>query len=157
MGASAQLRRARAAAFVGLCGAIALVGVELPFGELLHQRGALGAVSSELARVEAGNRQLATDVAALNDRSTIAAIAHEEYGLVRPGQRSYVVLPSRTVTAGAANTLAVRPIPTSDLVPVDAASLLASAPAPRAADGTAAGGSLWSRIVDRLAFWRWAF
>ncbi|HUZ19100.1 MAG TPA: septum formation initiator family protein [Acidimicrobiales bacterium] len=153
-----QIYRARIALVVAALFAGAMLVFELPVGEILHQRSEIAAVASELTAVQAHDAQLRSAVASLRKPPTIAAMAHQEYGLVRPGQRAYVVLPSAGSTAGQANTLAPRTIPEADLVPTDASSLLGAAPrGGGSAGGPSAGGSLWHRMVQRLEFWRWAF
>lgn len=155
-----SLQRARLSLLAAVGLASALLVLELPMGELLHQRGQLAAVSGQLARLQATNRALAGDVASLRQSSTVAAIAHAEYGLVRPGQRAYAVLASGAGATGAvAPALVQRAVPKVDLV-VPAAGFLGSGTAGLAAasaDGTSTVGSLWTRALDRLEFWRWAF
>lgn len=161
-----QLYRARLVLVVATILAVVVLATQLPLGELFHQRSQLSAAASELAVVDAHNRQLQSDVAALGRRSTIASIAHQEYGLVLAGQSAYVVLPVRSSGSGAARTagpLALSPIPAVGLVAGDALALagtragnasgLGAAPAASAKPA----GSLWSRAIDRMAFWRWAF
>jgi cell division protein FtsB len=153
-----QIYRARIALVVAALFAGAMLVFELPVGEILHQRSEIAAVASELKTVQGRDAQMKSAVASLKKPSTVAAMAHQEYGLVRPGQRAYVVLPSPGSTAGQANTLAPRTIPEADLVPSDASSLLGAAPANSAASGgTPTTAGLWSRVVERLEFWRWAF
>ena len=84
--------------------------------------------------------------------ATIAAIAHQDYGLVRPGQRSYVILPGPGSPA-IADPLAMGSIPTADLV---AAPTSANVVTPPATAPAVAGpkGSLWSRMLEHLEFWR---
>ena len=57
-----------------------------------------------------------------HDPAVVGEIAHAEYGLIKPGERSVVVLPatSRSRLRPAANPLANNPIPSSDLLPSDA-------------------------------------
>ena len=152
------LYRARASLLLAGGLATALLVVELPIGELLHQRTQLALVSGELARVDATNAALAGDITALGKAATIASIAHAEYGLVRSGQRAYsVVAPGSS--GAVAPGLASHVVPGVDLVLSSANALLAEQTTrPRTnVDGTPATGSLWSRVLDRLEFWRWAF
>ncbi|HUY30049.1 MAG TPA: septum formation initiator family protein [Acidimicrobiales bacterium] len=152
------LYRARVSLLLAVGLATALLVVELPVGELLHQRSQLALVSRDLARVDASNAALSADVASLSKSSTIAAIAHGEYGLVARGERAYTVVAPDSSGAPPAG-LVRRRIPAVDLVLPSADALLAGSPhrSASSADGTATTGSLWSRVVDRLAFWRWAF
>ena len=151
-----QLYRARLALVAATLVAAVVLATQLPLGELLHQRTQLSAAASELSVVEAHNRQLSGDVALLRERSTIATIAHQEYGLVLPGQRAYVVLPAQARGATSSGLLDAGRLPAIDLVAGDTAAL--------AGTGIGAGpaaarpaGSLWSKVFGRLAFWRWAF
>lgn len=146
-----QLHRARALLVLAVLAAIAIVAFEFPFGEIFHQRGELASVNAQLAAVRARNASLNADIKALSQRSTIGAIAHEEYGLSARGQRSYVILPA--AGSGDANDLAAPTISPQDLV---AAPPSAGSPASSSVDG-AAGPGFWSRFAARLEFWRWAF
>jgi len=147
--ARAQHLRARRVLCAACASAAVFVALELPLGELLRQRGELARVSRQLALVTGRNTALAGEIASLRRPATIAALAERDYGLVRRGQRSYVVLPS----TGAGSALAAASIAPTDVVPTSAAALAGAGPARRT--GRSAG--LWGRVLDRLAFWRWAF
>jgi cell division protein FtsB len=122
-----------------------------PARELIGQHDELSAVNGQLSMLAKRNASLSADISALSSYSTIAAIAHEQYGLVRPGQTSYVILPA--VGSAAANgALATTSIAPQDLIaaPVDEPRSVS----PR---GTSSGGgSFWSRFSAHLEFWRWA-
>ena len=141
-----SLRRARLALLACLVGSFVLLVLWFPLGELMGQRSNLGVLSAELTSVEAKNQALKADVSALHSNAAIAALAHGQYGLVGRGQISYVILPAKGSSSGAA-ALDPRPIPVADLVAQD----LAPAPSPPPT-GTEPG--FWSRFVDRLEFWR---
>ena len=141
-----SLRRARVALLACAVGSFALLVLWFPLGELMAQRSNLGTLSAELTSVEAKNQALKADVSTLHSNATISALAHRQYGLVDRGQVSYVILPAKGSSSGAA-ALEPRPIPVTDLVAQD----LVPAPNPPAA-GHAPG--FWSRFVDRLEFWR---
>lgn len=147
--AQRRVRRARAALAGACCVAGLLAVFELPVGQLLRQRGDLARLNAELHNTRAADRHLSGEILALNRPATVAAIAHAEYGLVHPGQRAYAVLPA----AGSGAELTARPsLPLSDLVPPSVspyAPLAGPPPAPRT--------GLWQRVMNRLAFWRWAF
>ncbi len=145
-----ELRRARLSLLAATGLASAILAFEVPFGELAHQRGELATAAGQLARIRSLDQQLASDVSSLRESSTIAAIAHGEYGLVRPGQQAYVLLGSGAASRGAAPSLVQHVLAQSDLV-VPSVDALAT---PVSADSSA---SLWSRVLDHLAFWRWAF
>lgn len=146
-----SLARARLGLILAALSALAIVGFELPFGELLHQRAELQVLDVQLAALDARNASLHADITALSQSSTIAAIAHEEYGLIRPGQRSFVILPA--AGAGTSVALSAPSIPPQDLVaaPPGSSGVIAATAAEHASPG------FWERFADRLAFWRWAF
>ncbi len=83
---------------------VVLVGVAFvtlfPIGTMLSQRHQLNAVSSQLSRLQAANRALRAKARLLRTNAEIAKLAHEQYGLVKPGQEAYVVLPTTTTTTG---------------------------------------------------------
>jgi len=146
-----SLRRARAGLVGAVVLAIAIVATGLPTATIGRQRDALAAVDRQLATVEAHNAAIRSEITSLRQRSTIEAIAREDYGLVRPGQRSFVILPGKGAHAVGAGTLGLEPIPADDLVPTSV-----SAVAPLAAAAGAKSASLWSRTLNELEFWRWA-
>jgi hypothetical protein len=145
-----------------LCGAVVLaaviVGTQLPLGQILGQRAAIARQSAELHQLQSRDAALWAQVHALGQPSTVAVIAHQQYGLVYPGQISYVILPEPTA-AGSSSTqsgpLSTVTIPADDLVPSDAMVAAATAP-PAAPDPDGRKGFL-GQVLDRLEFWRWAF
>jgi len=145
------LARARVVLVGAAAGSVAILATGFPAGTLVRQQEAIAAADRQLATVEVRNTEVRSEIASLKQRSTIEAIAREDYGLVRPGQRSYVILPGGGGRAVGAGTLGVRPIPTVDLVPT-AVSTFGSPP-------TGSGvrqQSLWNRTLGELEFWRWA-
>jgi len=142
------LRRARLALAAALVLAAAIIGFEFPFAELVHQRGELASLDASVAHVVGADAALRADIAALSSSATLAAIAHEQYGLVRPGQQPYVVLPP-TRAAGPPSGLETPEIPPADLI--------AAPPGTTGATGSPSAPSepgFWARVVDRLEFWR---
>ena len=140
-----HLYRARLVLLGAGFAAIALVAAEFPFALLFHQRSELAVASGQLATVSQRNAGLRGDIRALQSNATIAEIAHEDYGLVDPGQLSYVILPP--AGSAAVNSLTSDAIAPRDLV-APSAEVFAR---PRA---RAAGPGLWSRFLGRLEFWR---
>ncbi len=140
-----HLRRARAALVASLVVGGLVVATQLPITELVHQRGDLATVDAELAAASSAVGRLRHDIASLRQPQAIANIAHQDYGLVRKGQTTYVVLPS----SGAASQLSKPQIPRSDLMPTS----LSPYAAVKAAISRPAG-SLWHRVLKRLEFWR---
>lgn len=150
-----RIHRARLALVAAAITAMALVLFELPFSALVAQRSAIAVASGRLASVDRENVQLSADIAGLKKGATIAAMAHADYGLVRPGQLAYALLPERG--ASGSGTLSESAVPAGDLVP-DTASPFGPIPvavSTASHPGPAAG--LWSRVLGRLAFWRGTF
>jgi cell division protein FtsB len=148
-----RTHRARLGLVVSVIAAGTFVGLEFPVAELLHQRAEIGLTASQLRVLTATDRALAGQVASLRSASGIERIAHEQYGLVHPGQAAYVVLPFRG-DRNRGNPLAEHPIPSGAIVPA-----VAGAVAARGRDSSAGPPSegLWQRVLARLEFWRWAF
>ncbi|MGH9073740.1 MAG: FtsB family cell division protein, partial [Acidimicrobiales bacterium] len=73
---------------------VVLVGVMFvtvfPTGTYLRQRRQLSHVSGQLATLRSENGALARQVKKLDTDAEIAKLAHQDYGLVRPGQEAYV-------------------------------------------------------------------
>ena len=145
-----QIIRARISLLAATGLAAAILAFELPVGEMVQQHGELSTLTAQLDRIQALDRSLSGEVSSLHDSATVAAIAHAQYGLVRPGQQAYALLEPGTGSSSTAPSLVQRLVPRSDLVVPSAGSL-----SPPARVGTVR--SLWSRVVGRLAFWRWAF
>jgi cell division protein FtsB len=141
------LYRARLGVVIAVVGSVIALACWFPLGELLRQRGELASLSTQVNSVAVRNASLRNEVKALNQNGTVETIAHQEFGLVRPGQLSFVIEPAAGSTTGAPG-LRPQPIPVSDLV--------ADQPvvAPRSTDAAAAGPNFWGRFVSRLAFWR---
>ena len=97
----APAKRARTLSPTRLLGALVasvlVVGFMLvavfPTRTLLTQRADTAEARSQLAELEASNRQLTQRVAKLGTREEIERIAREEHGMVRPGEEAYAVLP----------------------------------------------------------------
>ena len=145
-----MIQRARLFFVVALLIAAGILVTNLPLGSLMRDRATIAAESGQLATLRTGNRLLSAEVRALNDPATVARIAHEEYGLVKPGQTSVVVLPPAGRSAGTRNPLVNGPIPAADLLPSDAV-LVPSVPPPTK------GAGFWRRVLDRLEFWHSLF
>lgn len=143
-----DLHRARQMLVVAFFGALVLVALEFPFHQLMSQRAQISEAAAALSAVESHNATLRGDIAALSKTSTIASIAHQEYGLVQPGQRSYVILPN----AGAKqnmNPLTALAIPAEVLGSTSGSSSVATKPI----EVSAPKGSVWIRALRRLEFW----
>lgn len=73
---------------VGL--AIVLAGV-FPFRQLLAQERLVDNTRAELEELIADNEQLQAQIDAVGTPAELERIAREEYGMVRPGETSYIV------------------------------------------------------------------
>lgn len=64
-----------------------------PTRQLLEQRTRMAGLTAELAELQATNQALARRIARLKDPAYIERRARAEIGLVRPGERAFVVMP----------------------------------------------------------------
>lgn len=71
---------------------VMLVGL-VPFRQILNQRQAVAAAETRLGDLEAENARLARHVEALETPIEIERRAREDFGLVRPGETAYIVVP----------------------------------------------------------------
>ena len=152
------LRRARLFFLVALAVAAVVLVTNFPLTTLLHDRSALATEQHQLAVLRDANASLTLQDSALSDDSTVGEIAHEDYGLVTPGQRSVVVLPGPTGagSTGATGPLADTTVPQSDLLPSD--SMLSPAgPAPSGVGHAPSGPGFWGKVLNRLEFWKSVF
>ena len=72
--------------------AVMLVGL-VPFRQILTQRQAVSGAEDRLVALERANAQLEEEVAALETPVEIERRAREDFGLVRPGEIAYIVIP----------------------------------------------------------------
>jgi type II secretory pathway pseudopilin PulG len=150
------IRRAQLVFCAAVVLAAVIVGTQLPLGQILGQRAAIARATAELRQLQAQNAALSSQVHALGQPANVAVIAHQQYGLVNPGQQSYVILPE-PVEPGHTQSgpLSTVTIPASDLVPSDA--VVSSTGQPSAPASRGGGTGFLGRVLDRLEFWRWAF
>lgn len=148
------LHRARFAFVLAAVLALAVVVLETPFSTLVHQRSAVAAAAERLHAVKAENARLSHDVAALRRPSTVASIAHAEYGLVKRGQVAYEI-PGLAGTRSGSDRLGHAHVPAGDLVPPTVSPYGAPDATSTAPHRSSAG--LWAQVANRLAFWRSAF
>jgi cell division protein FtsB len=89
--------RPRRRVFAALVVAIATVGLLVvgvfPTRTYLAQRAATSAAAAELDRLDAENARLERRIDRLLTPAEVERIAREQYGLVRPGEEAYAVLP----------------------------------------------------------------
>lgn len=73
--------------------AVMLVGL-VPFRQILNQREAVSAAEARLETLIETNAQLEDDIEALETPVEIERRAREDFGLVRPGEIAYIVVPT---------------------------------------------------------------
>lgn len=79
--------------------AFVLVGIAIyflavfPTRSFLLQRQQVRSTVAKVKAMEASNQALQKQVNAMNSPSEIASIARSEYGLIKPGEKAFVVLP----------------------------------------------------------------
>ena len=95
-----ERRRARALLVGAAIFAAVVLLSALPWSTLLNQHAQLASDTAEVSALQAQNRALAGQARQLSDSSTQSALARQDYGLVRPGQKAYALLPP----AGQAST-----------------------------------------------------
>jgi cell division protein FtsB len=88
-------RRARAALVFGV--SVVLVGFlfafYFPTRTWLAQRRSTGMAATQLDALSHANQTLSAQANALKDPAVIARIARDQYGMVKPGEKAFVVLP----------------------------------------------------------------
>jgi len=103
--------------------AVVLVGVLFgfvyPTRTFLDQRSATQTAQAHLDLLRAQNAQLADQARKLNDDAEIARIARELYGLVKPGEQPFVILPVSPTTT---TTTLAPPTPAASSAPAAGAA-----------------------------------
>lgn len=127
-----------------------------PTRAFLSQRAQLSHVSSQDAALTASNRHLAAEASKLDTDAEIEKIAREQYGLVRPGQEAYAIVPAPGQAPGALAANGGGGSGGKGSAP--AAPKVSPSPAGTSAataqeDASAAGGLL-DRLGRELTFWR---
>jgi cell division protein FtsB len=69
-----------------------------PTRTFLDQRDQMNRARQQLSVLDRENAKLADDAERLQDDAEIERIARERYGLVRPGERPFVIVPAPTTT-----------------------------------------------------------
>ncbi|HLH46176.1 MAG TPA: septum formation initiator family protein [Acidimicrobiales bacterium] len=81
-----------------LLGAVVVVGIlflfVFPTRTLLEQDRQISVTQRQISLLQRENGVLSRRAAALDNPSAVERIAREQYGLVRPGQKEYIVLPA---------------------------------------------------------------
>ena len=82
----------------GLVVVVVLFAFVYPTQTFLDQRDATSKAREQLELLRAENAKLADATDRLQDDAEIARIAREFYGLVKPGEHPFVILPAPTTT-----------------------------------------------------------
>src|SRR4051812_49572529 len=83
-----------------------------PTRTFLDQRDETNKARSQLEVLQSENERLARESYKLSTDAEIERLAREKYGLVKPGERPFVILPSPTTsTAPAGATVTTPPAP----------------------------------------------
>jgi hypothetical protein len=77
---------------VVLLGIGALVIFVFPTRKWVDQHNAISSRQQQLAQLQTENQELASRIGGLQTNAEIERIARSQYGFVRPGQQSFVVL-----------------------------------------------------------------
>ncbi len=135
-----------------------LVLVVFPTRSYLRERGNMNDAAHQLQSLNVQNRQLTDQIGRLNSDAEIERLARKDYGLVKPGEEAYAILPGALAKGAAANKAPAKHAPAKPSVGPPAGSH--SGPGPRssasasATHASPARPGLWDRFLDQLAFWR---
>jgi cell division protein FtsB len=98
---SPRVRRRRAT-LLSVLGVLAIVGglfaFVYPTSTYLRQRAELGKATERLERLKAETARLERESEKLRGDAEVERLAREQYGLVRPGETPYVLVPSTPTT-----------------------------------------------------------
>ena len=83
---------------LGLALAVFLVAVVFPTRTYLSQRDEIASAEEKLAILTAENSKLDARVEQLHTDAEVERLAREQYGLVRPGETPYVLVPTTPTT-----------------------------------------------------------
>jgi len=86
-----------------------------PTQTFLDQRSETNKARAQLGVLQAENARLARESKRLSNDSEIERLAREKYGLVRPGERPFVILPAPTTSTAPPSTSG--PTPSSSTPP----------------------------------------
>jgi cell division protein FtsL len=94
---------------------VALVGLLFAFvyptRTFLDQRAETNDARSQLSVLKSENARLAQESKRLSTDSEIERLARQKYGLVKPGERAFVILPAPTTTTVPAPPTSTAPAP----------------------------------------------
>jgi cell division protein FtsL len=87
------VRRAAKVLFLAMTAVGVLLLFVFPARTLLDQRHQISTTESHIASLRRENTQLSSRIKSLSDPTQIEQIAHQQYGLVIPGQKAYTITP----------------------------------------------------------------
>lgn len=79
-------------AIAALVGVVVTAAGIFPFRQLIAERRSVTQAQETLAALRAENERLAAEVEALETDEEVERLAREQFGLVRPGEASFVVV-----------------------------------------------------------------
>jgi cell division protein FtsB len=85
-------------AFVAVAAVALLFTFVYPTRSFLDQRASIKDAHARLEFLRSENARLAKQAQKLSDDAEIEKLAREQYGLVKPGEQSFVILPAPTTT-----------------------------------------------------------
>jgi cell division protein FtsB len=88
-----KLRRRLAFVAIGVFSAGIYLGFVFPTTQFIAERHQLSSAQRELAALNRSNRELSTTVAKYEDPRFLDKLARDEFGLVKPGEFSYQIMP----------------------------------------------------------------
>lgn len=113
-----NLRLRRAGTYVGaIAVACVLIYAVFPVRTYLDQRAATRRAHEQIAEISEVNERLEERVEALGTDDEVERIAREDYGMVRPGEESYSVLPPPAPTTTTTTTTAPPASPSTTTAP----------------------------------------
>jgi cell division protein FtsB len=173
-----QRRRARNVTLVCIAFAVIVLATSFPASALFRQRQAISQASNDLSTLNAQIHSLRSQADALSQPQNVAAIARRDYGMVRPGQTAYRVIPTSTSASQSGSVVGQGTLDQGPVVPGSAESQAlvgaatgngssgvgdsagANAGQEPSAEGSQGGHSgtssptFWNRVLSTLEFWR---
>lgn len=83
---------------LGLAVVVLLFAFVYPTSTFFRQRGEMSGAEQRIARIEAETQRLEEENERLEGDEELERIAREQYGLVRPGETPYVLVPAAPTT-----------------------------------------------------------
>ena len=131
--------------------AAAILVAWFPLGALIRQQSALSAARTQIALIQAQERNLAAQQSSVSSTQAIIDLARSQYQLVEPGQSLIQVLPGTGSGDVAASTGDPGYAP---LVSPSSLTSLGATSGGTAPASSSTGPGFWSRLERTLEFWR---